>query len=203
MNTGGSQATLPMEWKQDDADEGILVGGLLNCTDSIAEHFGQVALGVLYESLLRPLDHPVPVLVASLVRILDVGFSSMRIKQETGYIGVDDVRAKEQEQHQRQRVFALHISHSLQALQHKAGGWDRLLHVIEKYVCLLVLAVKPLTPATASAATRIVGSIPKKLLSQATSQIAWAHFQAARNLLLLLSYVVKLHSQVCIPPTCS
>ena len=190
------QETFPGEWKSTDVNEQGVLEDLINCTNSVATHLGRVAMGVLYESLLRPLVHPVPALMATLARILDVGYSSSHVTEETGHIGVDDVRAKEQEQHQRQRLFALHISHSLQVLQNKAGGWDKLLLVIRKYASLLVLAVKPSDPIN-SHSGGLAGSLYKKLLSQSTSQISWAYFQAARNLLLLLIYVVKLRIQVC------
>lgn len=192
------QEMFPGEWKITDVNEQGVLEELINCTNSVATHLGRVALGVLYESILRPLVHPVPALMATLARILDVGYSSSRVAEETGHIGVDDVRAKEQEQHKRQRLFALHISQSLQILQNKAGGWDKLLLVIRKYASLLVLAVKPSDPQTLSSHNGgLAGSLYKKLLSQSTSQISWAYFQAARNLLLLLIYVVKLRIQVC------
>jgi hypothetical protein len=190
-----SQLTLPMEWKVDDLEEAGLLTGLLQCTDSVAKHLGGLPLAVLYELLLQPVDHPVPALLANLVRILDIGFTSIHASSEIAHIGVDDVRAKEQEQHQRQRTFAFRITQSLQTLQGKAGGWGQLLRVIRKYANLLVLTVKPLDLASRSSAG-VISSAHKKLLVQATSQLAWAHFEAARNLLLLLSYIVKLRSEV-------
>ncbi|CAM6030468.1 unnamed protein product [Sphagnum balticum] len=189
------QLTLPMEWKVDDLEEAGLLTGLLQCTDSVAKHLGGLPLAVLYELLLQPVDHPVPALLANLVRILDIGFTSIHASSEIAHIGVDDVRAKEQEQHQRQRTFAFRITQSLQTLQGKAGGWGRLLRVIRKYANLLVLTVKPLDLASRSS-SGVISSAHKKLLAQATSQLAWAHFEAARNLLLLLSYIVKLRSEV-------
>jgi hypothetical protein len=189
------QLTLPMEWKVDDLEEAGLLTGLLQCTDSVAKHLGGLPLAVLYELLLQPVDHPVPSLLANLVRILDIGFTSIHASSEIAHIGVDEVRAKEQEQHQRQRTFAFRITQSLQTLQGKAGGWGRLLRVIRKYANLLVLTVKPLDLASRSSAG-VISSAHKKLLAQATSQLAWAHFEAARNLLLLLSYIVKLRSEV-------
>ena len=153
-------------------------------------------MGVLYESLLRPVDHPVPALLASLARILDVGYNSSHVAIETGHMGVDDIRTKEQEQHQRQRTFALHVAQALQALQSKAGGWSNLFQIVSKYAGLLVLQLQPMGSATGSTRTSNCGLL-KKLLSQSTSQISWAHFKAARDLLLLLVYCVKVGIQVC------
>lgn len=169
---------------------------LISCAKHVVDHLGRVAMGVLYESLLRPVDHPVPALLASLSRILDVGFNSSLVAEETGHMGVDDIRTKEQEQHQRQRAFALHLAHALQALQSKAGGWSSLFQTISKYKSLLVLQLHPMGSATGSTRSSDC-SLPKKLLSLSTSQISWAHFKAARDLLLLLAYCVKVGIQVC------
>ncbi len=155
-----------MEWKVDDLEEAGLLTGLLQCTDSVAKHLGGLPLVVLYELLLQPVDHPVPALLANLVRILN-SFTSMYASSEIAHIGVDDVWAEEQEQHQQQQTFAFRITQYLQTLQGKAGKWGRLLRVIRKYANLLVLTVKPLDLASRSSA----GVISTKLLHKQRKSI--------------------------------
>lgn len=191
-----TQITLPDDWKNLNRNEQHVLSELISCAKLVSDHLGRVAMGVLYETLLRPMEHPVPALLASLARILDVGFNSSRVAEETGHMGVDDIRTQEQEQHQRQRAFALRVAHTLRALQNKAGGWDNVFQIISKYAGLLLLQAMPVSSATGS--TRgSHSSLPKKLLSQSTSQIAWTHFNAARDLLLLLVYCAKTGIQVC------
>lgn len=190
-----NRAILPDEWKNLNRNEQNVLVELISCAKHVVDHLGRVAMGVLYESLLRPVDHPVPALLASIARILDVGFNSSRVAEETGHIGVDDIRNKEQEQHRKERTFALHVAQALQALQSKAGGWSNLFQIISKYTGFLVLQLQPMGSATGST-RKSDCSLLKKLLSQSTSQISWAHFKAARDLLLLLVYCVKIGIQV-------
>ncbi|KAG0622512.1 hypothetical protein M758_3G102700 [Ceratodon purpureus] len=190
-----NRTILPDEWKNLNKNEQNALVELIGCAENVVDHLGRVAMGVLYESLLRPVDHPVPALLASLARVLDVGFNSSRVAEETGHMGVDDIRIKEQEQHQGQRLFALHVAQSLQALQSKAGGWSNLFQIISKYTGLLVLQLQPMG-STTGGTRRSDCTLLKKLLSQSTSQISWVHFKAARDLLLLLVYCVKVGIQV-------
>ncbi|CAM6104509.1 unnamed protein product [Calypogeia fissa] len=46
-----------------------------------------------------------------------------------------------------------------------------------------------------------LGSASTKMLAQATGQISWTHFEGARRLFLLLSYLVKVQGQVGLTPT--
>ncbi|XP_024389835.1 nuclear pore complex protein NUP160 isoform X1 [Physcomitrium patens] len=190
-----NRATLPDEWKNFNKHEQIILLELSSCAKLIVDHLGRVAMGLLYESFLRPVDQSVPGILPSLARILDLGFNSSLVADEIGHMGVDEIRSKEQDQHRRQRAFALHIAHALQTLQSKAGGWDKLFQIISKYVDLLALQSQPMLTSTGSTKGMDSGLI-KRLLSQSTSQIAWAQFKAARDLLLLLVYSVKVGIQV-------
>lgn len=191
-----NRITLPDEWKNLNSNEQDLLVELLDCAKLVEDHLGRIALGVLYESLLLPVEHPVPALVACLARIMDVGYISSRVAAETGHMGVDVVRSKTRESNQRQRMFSFHITQALQALSSKAGGWDNILQIISKYASLLSLQGNSVSSGTGNT-RRYPCSLPKKLLSQSTSQIAWDHFKAARNLWLLLIYSVEVGAQVC------
>lgn len=148
-----------------------------------------------HEALLRPLDNTYASLATTFVSILGIGYSPKVLRNEDPHVGVDEARDKDREHHEKQRKFALHICRSLRALQEKAGGWEDAINVIEKYAAYLVSGLRspgtgqePVSPGP--------GSFHKKMLVHATCQISLVYFEAARNVLLLLAYMVKVRSQV-------
>ncbi|KAL2608671.1 hypothetical protein R1flu_027244 [Riccia fluitans] len=185
---------LPGDWEGGPTDP-LVLSALLRCMENISEHLGNVALGVLHEALMRPDSYPFQSLIQSLLLILDLGYSSFDTGQENVEFGVDEIRRKIHSHNQRQRKFSLRMLQCLHSMRALAGSWEAALDIICKYVHYLVLPSNTLVPAANSAAFPL-GCVFTKILSHASSQISWTHFEASCNLLLLLSYMVKVQGQV-------
>ncbi|CAM6109251.1 unnamed protein product [Calypogeia fissa] len=197
----GEGAGLPQDWDEAPGDQAVL-GGLLKCLETMTTHLGHMALGVFHEALLRPPSYSLDGLTSSFMLILDVGYTPLQSTQVNLAFGVDGIRAKMQQHHQRQRKFALRISQALQTLQAAAGSWEVVLDVVGKYSEYLVFPAQSAMPSSTSGGGVVpLGSASTKMLAQATGQISWTHFEGARSLFLLLSYLVKVQGQVGLTPT--
>lgn len=193
----GDFSSLTFVWADNIIDSQIL-NGILKCTCSISRHLGKAALAVFYEGLLKPSSVTFQYIVSCFLRILDTGYDFSVLKQSNSHVGLDSVRGKEHEYHNNQRKFSLSILLSLQALRDKAGGWDRVLDVIEKYLNGLIPGKFSLDKESATKGT--LYNVNTALLVQSTSQVAEIQFEAARDLLLLLGHLVKIKGQVGIEP---
>ncbi|XP_057863623.2 nuclear pore complex protein NUP160 isoform X2 [Cryptomeria japonica] len=193
----GKISSLPSDWKHNIIDTEIL-DGILKCTGIISRYLGKAALAVFYEALLKPSSVTFQYLISRFLRILDVGYDFSVLKQRNSHLGVDFAREKEHKYHSHQRKFSLSILFSLQALRDKAGGWDRVLNVIEKFLTSIV--PENFSYDKRSAARGILYSVNTTLLVQTISQVAEIQFETARDLLLLLGYVLKVKGQLNIEP---
>lgn len=189
----GKISTLPSDWKHNIIDTEIL-DGILKCIGIISRYLGKAALAVFYEALLKPSNVTFQHLVSRFLRILDVGYDFSVLKQRNSHLGLDFAREKEHKYHSHQRKFSLSMILSLQALREKAGGWDRVLNVIEKFLTSII--PENFSYDKTSAARGILYSVNTTLLVQAISQVAEIQFETARDLLLLLGYVVKIKGLV-------
>ncbi|KAH9310668.1 hypothetical protein KI387_025703, partial [Taxus chinensis] len=193
----GKISNLPSDWKHNIIDTEILQG-IFKCTGSISRYLGKAALSVFYEALLKPSSVTFQYLISRFLRILDVGYDFSVLKQSSSHLGLDFAREKEHKYHNHQRKFALSILLCLQALRDKAGGWDRVLNVIEK--CLTSIIPEKFSLDKISAIRGILYNVNTTLLVQAISQVAEIQFEAARDLLLLLGYIVKIKGQLSMEP---
>ncbi|KAL3676747.1 hypothetical protein R1sor_026695 [Riccia sorocarpa] len=186
--------SLPGDWEGAPSDS-LVIGALMRCMENITAHLGNVALGVFHEALMRPDVYPFQSLIQSFLLILDLGYSSFDAAQQSAEFGVDEIRMKVQSHNRRQRKFSLLMLQSLHSMRALAGSWEAALDIVCKYAQYLVLPTSAGIPVANSAALPL-GSVLPKTLSHASSQISCTHFEASRNLLLLLSYMVKVQGQV-------
>ncbi|BBN19520.1 nuclear pore complex protein Nup160 [Marchantia polymorpha subsp. ruderalis] len=193
-NPEDSTLLLPDNWEEIPSDP-LVISSLLRCMESLSRHLGNAALGVFHEALMRPEVYPLQSLIQSVVLILDVGYNPLDTAQANLDFGVDEIRAKVQSLNQQQRKFSLHMSQSLHRLRGLAGSWEAVLDAVCKFSQYLVSSVQSAGSGSNSISVPL-GSVPTKMLSHASSQISWTQFEAARNLLLLLSYLVKVQGQV-------
>eukprot|EP01018_Ginkgo_biloba_P012784 Gb_36286 [translate_table: standard] len=189
----GDFSHLPAIWQQNIIDCEVLCG-ILKCTGSISRHLGKTSLALFYEALLKPSSVTFQFLVSRFLRILDTGYDLSVLKQSNSHLGLDSAWGKEHKYHNHHRKFALSILLSLQALRDKAGGWEKVLDVIEKYLNYLLPENFSLGEESGTRGT--LYNVNTTLLVQSASQVALVQFEAARDLLLLLGYLVKIRGQV-------
>ncbi|XP_024542730.1 nuclear pore complex protein NUP160 [Selaginella moellendorffii] len=159
----------------------------MSCVHLVITHIGELPLAVFDESLLQRKGASIDQLVATCVHNLDVGSQP---RQDLS-IGVDGLREKEKVRHTKQRLFNFKICQELLAIKDVAGNWSSVLDSIANYErCLLFGSTQK------SCEIPPMGNAFTKLITQATSQVLWAHYQECRNLVLLLSYVINMKSQV-------
>ncbi|KAJ7548231.1 hypothetical protein O6H91_07G003400 [Diphasiastrum complanatum] len=184
----------PLEWQRGSYATSVLEG-LLDCMDSVASHLGRLARAAFHEALLSPNDNALNSVIASFVRILDIGYNDFILSRKSAHVGFDNLREKRKEHHHRQRKFCLHMRLGFLELRDKAGSWDRVLDLVANFVGYLLPSTRPLTPGASS----VPSSRPAfylKVLAKTASQILWNHFEAARNLLLVLEVLINMQGEV-------
>ncbi|XP_020527451.1 nuclear pore complex protein NUP160 isoform X1 [Amborella trichopoda] len=176
----------------DDLDSEILCE-ILRCINSINHQLGKAARAALYESLVNPdlviFDDVIP----RFVKILESGYDSfVRTNYASHYEG-DTAHAMEHMDHKNQRMFAIDMLLSLQTLCNKAGGWGRILNVIENYLNYLIWERSEVGQ---SSDAKSLYNMHSEFLVYATSQVAKVLLEASCDLLLLLNYVVTIRGQL-------
>ncbi|KAK9076950.1 hypothetical protein SSX86_005285 [Deinandra increscens subsp. villosa] len=149
---------------------------VLRCTTSLSQQIGKGAPALFYQSFFsQPSISPEEV-VGSFLKVLETRCTSWDK-------GVGD--------HKILRKFSTEIFLSLHGLYQKAETWDRVVDVILKYLNFLV----PQKIENKSDYKAVL-DIRTGITVQVTSQVAKVMFESALDILLLLSYMMKLGGQI-------
>lgn len=175
---------------RDDGDRAILFQ-VLRCIIDISQKLGKPASAVFYESFVGKRIVTFEETVSRLLKILETGYDSSVTALNISQLGADAAREKELTEHKILRTFSINMLLSLQDLNKKASSWAKVLNIVESYLQFLVphKSIQHLN-------TEITFSVHTSTVCQATSQIAKVMFEGALDVLLFLSYLVKVSGQV-------
>lgn len=177
------------------SSEADIYGLLVKCAKTISKHVGRLPLSTFSQALLGK-NHVSLSHVSSLfLRLLDVGYDLSAFTIGTSHMGIDTARKKKLDYCQQQRRFELQVLLDLQRLRDIAGGWNRVLDIVEKYASAVLQDMK-VSISRPSSTGGEYGIINKRLILTSAAQISSTHFEAARDLLLLLGYLVGLKGQI-------
>ncbi|KAI7734640.1 hypothetical protein M8C21_024531, partial [Ambrosia artemisiifolia] len=165
---------------------------VLRCTSSLSQQLGKGAAVLFYQSFFsQPSISPEEV-VGSFLKVLETRCtSSTAAALHVSELGVDAAWDKGVGDHKFLRKFSTDIFLSLHGLYRKAATWDKVLDVILKYLNFLV----PQKTENKSDDKPVL-DIRTCLTVQVTSQVAKVMFESALDILLLLSYMMKLGGQI-------
>ncbi|KAF5731788.1 nuclear pore complex protein [Tripterygium wilfordii] len=163
---------------------------VLRCVISISQQLGKTASSIYYESLITP-DISSEEIIARLIKILEIGYSSSVASSLSSGLGADIVWDKEMADHKNLRKFSTDMLLSLQALCKKATSWGNVLNVIESYLQFLVPQ-----KVFQSYDTVTEFNIKASILVQATSQIAKVMFESTFDILLFVTYLVNISGRI-------
>ncbi|KAK6925523.1 Nuclear pore complex protein NUP160, partial [Dillenia turbinata] len=164
---------------------------VLGCVSSISQHLGKSASAIFYESLVNAPVLSLEEIIPCLLKILEMGYSSSVSALHISELGVDAAWEKELTDHKNLRKFSVEMLLSLHALFNKASAWDRVLNVVESYLKFLVPR-KIMQRLDAD----IIYNVNTSILVQAAAQVAKVMFESAFDMLLFLSYLVKISHQI-------
>lgn len=175
-----------------DLEQEVLLE-VLRCTTSLSQQLGKGAPALFYESFFgEPSISPEDV-VGCLLKILETRYTSSIAALHISELGVDTAWEKGVGDHKVLRKFSTDIFLSLHGLYRKAGTWDKVVDVISKYLNFLVPQKNE-----NKLDSEVAFDIRTCITVQVTSQVAKVMFESAVDILLLLSYMVKLGGQVSI-----
>lgn len=185
-----SELVSPGLSSSDDGFQHEILFEVLGCVNCISQQLGKVASAVFYELLISTPTITSDDLLPSLLKILETGYSSMAA------VHVIDDRSdiaweKELTDQKKLRKFSAIMLLSLQNLSSRAGKWEKVLEVVEGYIKFLVPH-----KAMQEFDSNVSMSINTSIIVQSTSQIASFMFQSSLDVLLFLSYIVRLNGQV-------
>lgn len=130
-------------------------------------------------------------ILPQLLKILDVGSNLSAGELLKSVVGADTAWEKEQFYHRNQRKFSVEMLLSFRHLRSKAGSWNGVLDVLEKFLEYLIPSKRGGTYSADE-----FHNISGLLLVQASSQVARVMFESAFDVLLLLGYLVNISGQV-------
>lgn len=183
-------ASFGLDISNDESERGILLE-VLRCIISMSQHLGKPASAVFYESLISTPIVSSEEIVPRLLKILETGYSSSVSSDHISDLGGDFAWEKELADHKSLRKFSIDMLLSLHTLSKKATSWSKVLNVIESYLQFLV-PQRIIQKLNAEMSFDINTSI----LVQATSQIAKFIFESALDVLLFVSYLLKISGQI-------
>ena len=169
-------------------------GILSQCLSSISKQLGRLPLSAFGQTLLGSRPASLSHICSVFLHLLDVGYDSSILMTAAQY-GVDTGRKKKHEYQRAHRKFELQMIFDLCELRDSVGDWEKALENME--TCM-----NQLMQDTRGSATRIAfegleyGIMSKRLVLESTIQLSWAHFEAARDILLLLTYILSVQGQV-------
>nr|XP_043625787.1 nuclear pore complex protein NUP160-like [Erigeron canadensis] len=168
-----------------------ILSEVLQCATRLSHHLGNGVSALLRESFFsEPCVSPEDV-VGRLLRVLESGYSSSITALHVSELGVDTAWKKRVGDHKILRKFSIDILLLLKGLYRIAGTWDKVFKVILDYLNVLVPR-KDENKSTSDA----VFDLRTCITVQITSQVANIIFESAVDILLLLSYMVKLAGQI-------
>nr|XP_043632456.1 nuclear pore complex protein NUP160-like [Erigeron canadensis] len=173
-----------------DVERGVL-SEVLQCTASLSQHLGKGAPALFHESLFSEPSVSAEDVVGRLLKVLETRYSSSIAALHVSELGVDTAWEKGVVDHKILRKFSTDILLSLNGLYRKAGTWDKVLDVILKYLNFLV----PRKNENKSTSDSVF-DVRTCITIQVTAQVANLMFNSAVDILLLLSYMVKLGGQI-------
>ncbi|XP_076919952.1 nuclear pore complex protein NUP160-like [Bidens hawaiensis] len=169
---------------------------VLRCTNSLSQQLGKGVPALFYQSFFsQPSISPEEV-VGSFLKVLESrGTSSAEAALHVSELGVDAAWDKGIGDHKFLRKFSTEIFLSLHGLYRKAVTWDKVVDVILKYLNFLV--PQKLENKSDCKAVLDIGTC---ITVQVTSQVAKVMFESALDILLMLSYMMKLSGQINMTP---
>eukprot|EP00250_Pteridium_aquilinum_P008072 c17647_g1_i1 orf=202-4674(+) len=176
-------------------NEGDFLDLLFKCTSTIVKQLGRVPCSAFGEVLLGNKHISVSHIVLVFLHLLEVGYDQSAINSGATHIGVDVGRKKASEYHQRHRKLELQLILDLQHLRDFAGSWGHVLDNVEKYINQLTQDTRFSRKKDYPEGSEY-GIISKRLVLKSTAQLSWTHFEAAKKLLVLLGYLIKIKGQV-------
>lgn len=178
-----------------NGSETDFLGSLFRCTSTISRQLGRLPVSAFGQALLGNKHVSVSHVCSVFLHLLDVGYDHSIFTMETSHFGVDAGRRKKLDYCQQHRKFELQMILDLQHLRDSVGSWDRVLDNIEKYVSHLMQDTR-ISISRETFEGLEYGIISKRLVLKSTAQLSWTHFEAARDLLLLLGYIMNIKGQV-------
>ncbi|KAK1430067.1 hypothetical protein QVD17_12562 [Tagetes erecta] len=165
---------------------------VLRCTNSLSQQIGKSAPALFYQSFFNQTSISPEEVVGSFLKILETRCtSSTAVALHVSELGVDAAWDKGVGDHKVLRKFSTDIFLSLHGLYRKAVTWDKVVDVILKYLNFLV----PQKIENKSDYKAVL-DIRTGITVQVTSQVAKVMFESALDILLLLSYMMKLGGQI-------
>ncbi|XP_071736992.1 nuclear pore complex protein NUP160 isoform X2 [Rutidosis leptorrhynchoides] len=164
---------------------------VLRCTSSLSQQLGKGAPALFYDSFFsEPSISPEDV-VARFLKLLETRYTSDMSALHISELGVDTAWEKGLGDHKVLRKFSTDIFLSLHGLYRKAGTWDKVVDVILKYLNFLVPQKNE-----NKLDSEVAFDIRTCISVQVMSQVSKVMFESAAEILLLLSYMVKLGGQI-------
>nr|GEW15144.1 hypothetical protein [Tanacetum cinerariifolium] len=151
--------------------------------------FGYGAPGLIYESFFS--EPSLEDIVGRLVKVLQTGYTSSIRDLHISEPSVDNAWENGRRDHKTHRKFSVNMLSSLQRLCQKAETWGNVVTVIKFYLDSLVAQ-----KIDNSADCEMGFDITTCITVQVTSQVAKVIFDSAVDILILLSYMVKLAGQI-------
>ncbi|KAG5228130.1 nuclear pore complex protein [Salix suchowensis] len=183
-------ASFGLDLSNDESEHGILLE-VLRCIINMSQHLGKPASAVFYESLISTPIVSSEEIVPRFLKILETGYSSSVSSDHITDLGGSFAWEKELADRKSLRKFSIDMLLSLHTLSKKATSWSKVLNVIESYLQFLVPR-RIIQKLNAEMSFDINNSI----LIQATSQIAKVIFESALDVLLFVSYLLKISGQI-------
>ncbi|KAH0886342.1 hypothetical protein HID58_062438 [Brassica napus] len=172
-------------------DEHEILSEVLNCTLKISKQLGTAPYAMYFESVTGKSVISSEEILSRLVNILESGYA-MSIGRTWSDLGADRARESKLEAHRNLRRFSIDMLLSLSALCQRAGSWEKVFTIMEKYVQQHLVPKKFRHNNNGEALSDICSSI----LVQATSLFAKVMFESAFDIVLLLSYLLNISAQV-------
>ncbi|KAI5066304.1 hypothetical protein GOP47_0018928 [Adiantum capillus-veneris] len=167
---------------------------LFKCTSTIKRQVGRVPYAVFGDLLFGNRHISVSHLCSVFLHFLDVGYTHFTMDNQATHIGADVERKKALDYRHRHRKLELQLIVDLQHLRNFAGGWSHVLDCIEGYIVQVTQETRIFPEEGNSEALN--GFISKRLVLKSTAQLSWNLFEAAKDLLILLSYLIHIKGQV-------
>ncbi|KAL4564311.1 hypothetical protein LXL04_028371 [Taraxacum kok-saghyz] len=170
---------------------------ILGCATTLSQQLGKGTPALFYESFFIDQSMTPEDIIGRFLKVLETGYSSSISALHVSELGVDTAWKKEVDDHKKLRKFSVHMFLSLHNLYKKAESWDKVVDVVSKYLNFLVPQKNEQKLDSNSEA---VFDISTCITVQATSQVAQVMFESAVEILLLLTYMVKLGGQINMSP---
>ncbi|KAI3709094.1 hypothetical protein L2E82_38852 [Cichorium intybus] len=172
-----------------------LLFDVLGCSNSLSQQLGKATSALFYESFFSEQSMSPEDIVGRFLKVLETGYTSSIAALHVSELGVDTTWKKELDDHKILRKFSTDMFLSLHGLYKKATNWDKVVDVVSKYLNFLVPQKNG-----QKLDSEAVFDISTCVTVQATSQVSQVMFESAVEILLLLTYMVKLGGQINMSP---